>query len=139
MIVSREVALAALARANDRLSLYTPTWDIREKDREFARNLIRGCMRILQQSSSIDLCTWIARRPYRLMLRDPDKAIATPNGRSAIFELILLTEAVIIGDKHTRSEWDVGPLPGVEIKYTTPTVPTQESKQPSLFDNSRRL
>jgi hypothetical protein len=137
MIVSREVALAALARANDRLSLYTGTRDIWDKDREFARNLIRGCMRILQQSRSVDLYTWIARRPYRLILRDPDKAIATPAGRSAISELILLTEAVIIGEKDTRSEWDIGPLPGVEVEHTTPMVPKQESKQLSLFDNSR--
>jgi len=134
MIVSREVVLAALTRANEHLSLYTPTWDIREKDREFARNLIQGCMRILQQSSSVDLCTWIARRPYRLILRDPDKAIATPPGRSAIFELILLTEAVIIGDKEIRPQWDVGPLPGVGVEHTAPTK--QES---SLFDNSRLL
>ena len=139
MIVSREVALAALTRANDRLSLYTGTRDIWDDDREFARNLIRGCMRILQQSSSVDLCTWIARRPYRLILRDPDKAIATPTGRSAIFELILLTEAVIIGEKDARSEWDVGPLPGVEVGHPAPTLSKKASKQLSLFDNSRLL
>jgi hypothetical protein len=133
MIVSREVVLTALARANNRLSLYTSNWDIREKDREFARNVVRGCMRILQQSSSVDLYSWIASRPYRLVLRDPDKAIATPTGRSAIFELILLTESVIIGDKTVRSHWDIGPL--LEIGVESSSIKhARKPKQLSLFD-----
>ncbi len=128
MKIKYTLVLQALERHVRWVAKLTPRNLGESAARDRAHDVVVWCLDFVELSPTTDLTAWIARRPHRKLLDDPERAVRTVRGRRAILELLELTISEVAASASFLPQVEASLLPGVREPETREMATARTAK-----------